>query len=88
MSDDPTMNKVAKGGTIHPIADAPVRDGERFGDVQLYPGIDWEWENGYYDGDLRAWFRRDHAPVHPTHWSPLAGQTIELAEPSPLSNDS
>ena len=71
-------NRVASGGTIHPIADAPVIPGMRFGDVLLSPGADYEWENGYRDADTGKWFRRDHVPLKPRRWSPLPGTIVNL----------
>jgi hypothetical protein len=71
-------NRVATGGTVHPISEAPVKNGERFGDVSLSPGRDYLWEHGYKCEETKKWFRRDGLELHPTHWSPLPGDIIKL----------
>jgi hypothetical protein len=70
-------SRVARGGTIHPIATAPIKDGERF-DALLSPGAEDPWENGYSCPETRYWLRRDGERLYPTHWSPLPGQTVKL----------
>jgi hypothetical protein len=70
--------RVAKGGTVHRIADAPLVPGKRFGDVMLSPGADKLWENGYYCPDTVRWLRRDGTPLEPELWSPHPGKTIKL----------
>jgi hypothetical protein len=72
------MNRIATGGTIHPIAEAPIKTGERF-DALLSPGIDREWEDGYKCPITEDWFRNpDNERLEPTHWSPLPGKTVNL----------
>ena len=73
---------MAIGGSIHPIAEAPLKCGERFGDVALSPGRDWLWENGYWCHETEQWYRRDHEPLDPEFWSPLPGDTYKLNEGS------
>jgi hypothetical protein len=77
---NPSRNGVATGGTIHPIAKAPLKPGERFGDVMLSPGLDRLWECGYRCPDTELWYRCDEARLNPTHWSPMPGQTIKITE--------
>jgi hypothetical protein len=72
-------NRVATGGTIHPIATAPIKDGERF-DALLSPGAEDPWEIGYCDPEAGYWLRDDGERLYPTHWSPLPGQTIKLKD--------
>jgi hypothetical protein len=72
-------NRVATGGTIHPIATAPIKNGERF-DALLSPGVEYPWENGYRDDETGYWLRDDGERLYPTHWSPLPGQTFKLKD--------
>jgi hypothetical protein len=59
----------------HPIADAPVKAGEKFGPCLLqlpdseanFP--DTPWEVGGWDG--QDWAVLDGVVVHPTHWARL-----------------
>jgi hypothetical protein len=73
-----TKNGVAHGGTIHPIAKAPLKSGKRFGDVLLSPGLDRDWESGFHCPETNGWYRHDGARLEPTHWSPEPGDTIKL----------
>lgn len=70
-----TRNKVARGGSIHPISEAPTQ--ERF-EAMFKPGADVPWEAGEWDPDVKAVFRRDGTPLFPEFFSPLPGQTIAL----------
>jgi len=74
-------NGVATGGTIHAIDTAPIRMSEERFYCQLNPGLEFDWENGYWDPDTRRWYRRDHMPIEPTQWSPLPGEEHALVEP-------
>jgi len=67
-------NREAVGGSIHRVSEVILEPGET---VQLSPGFDYEWENGYPEGN--KFFRRDdHEELHPTYCSPLPGRTLRL----------
>lgn len=78
MTKNVTKNGVAHGGTIHPIAKAPLKPGKRFGDVLLSPGLDRDWEGGYHCPETNEWYRHDGAKLKPTHWCPAPGETVKL----------
>jgi hypothetical protein len=72
-------NRVAQGGSIHPIEELALMDGENSPDLMLHPGLEWDWEPGFRCGERQRWFRRDGEELkHPTHFSPFPGQTISL----------
>jgi hypothetical protein len=68
-----TANREAVGGSIHSTCEVIFEPGET---VQLSPGFDYEWENGYKEGT--KFFRRDGQELHPTRCSPLPGRTLHL----------
>ena len=72
-------NRTASGGSIHPIEDLLLVDGENSPDLMLHPGLEWDWEPGVRCSERGRWFRRDGEELRNlTHFSPFPGQTIML----------
>jgi hypothetical protein len=72
-------NRFASGGSIHPIEELPLVDGENSPDLMLHPGLEWEWEPGFRCAERGRFFRRDGEELpDPKLFSPMPGQTITL----------